>query len=79
MRRNRQVVRQWRIVRELQASRHGITVSDLARELAVTTGERITWRTVTRDLEALEETGFPLWKDGARWHVLDWRQEAIAK
>ncbi len=52
--RNAEVIRQWAILRELEAS-HGATI----RRLAETTG--VTTRTIRRDLEALQEAGFPIY------------------
>ena len=52
--RNAEVIRQWTILRELEASR-GATI----RRLAETTG--VTTRTIRRDLEALQEAGFPIY------------------
>ena len=68
MPRNQEVIRQWRALHALEASRHGVTIDALARELAVTT------RTIRRDLAALQEAGFPLFDerddDGrARWRL----------
>jgi len=53
MARNAEVVRQWNILRELEASRRG-TINGLAEQCGVTT------RTIRRDLDALQEAGFPL-------------------
>jgi predicted DNA-binding transcriptional regulator YafY len=53
MARNAEVVRQWTILRELEASRRG-TINGLAEKCGVTT------RTIRRDLDALQEAGFPL-------------------
>ncbi|MCC7417306.1 MAG: WYL domain-containing protein [Acidobacteria bacterium] len=68
--RNAEVIRQWTILREIEAARAaGITIDDLASHCGVTT------RTIRRDLQALEEAGFPLYDhrthdDGrARWAV----------
>jgi predicted DNA-binding transcriptional regulator YafY len=65
--RNAEVIRQWNLLRTLEAARHGATVKGLARELRVTT------RTIWRDMEALQEVGFPLVseKDGreTRWKL----------
>jgi predicted DNA-binding transcriptional regulator YafY len=60
--RNREVIRQWTLLRTLDAHRHGATVDDLARELEVTK------RTIWRDMEALQAVGFPLMSelDGKR-------------
>ncbi|MBI4264868.1 MAG: transcriptional regulator [Acidobacteria bacterium] len=68
MPRNQEVIRQWRVLHALEASRHGVTINALADELGVTT------RTIRRDLAALQEAGFPLYderdEDGrARWRL----------
>ena len=67
--RNAEVIRQWNLLRTLEAARHGATVKELARDLKVTT------RTIWRDMEALQEVGFPLYseKDGreTRWSLSD--------
>jgi proteasome accessory factor B len=52
--RNKNVIRQWKLLRTLDAMRRGATVTELARELKVST------RTVWRDVAALQEAGFPL-------------------
>jgi len=56
MPRNAEVVRQWKILRELEASRRG-TINGLAEMCGVTT------RTIRRDLDALQEAGFGLFDD----------------
>jgi proteasome accessory factor B len=53
--RNQEVIRQWKVLHALEASRHGVALETLARELEVTT------RTIRRDLAALQEAGFPLY------------------
>jgi predicted DNA-binding transcriptional regulator YafY len=53
--RNQEVIRQWRLLHALESSRHGASIDSLAGELDVTT------RTIRRDLEALQEAGFPLY------------------
>jgi predicted DNA-binding transcriptional regulator YafY len=56
--RNAEVIRQWTILREIERARGaGVTIDDLASLCAVTT------RTIRRDLQALEEAGFPLFDD----------------
>jgi predicted DNA-binding transcriptional regulator YafY len=56
--RNAEVIRQWTILREVERARGaGVTIDDLASLCAVTT------RTIRRDLQALEEAGFPLFDD----------------
>jgi predicted DNA-binding transcriptional regulator YafY len=52
------VIRQWTILREIERARGGgVTIDDLASHCGVTT------RTIRRDLQALEEAGFPLFDD----------------
>lgn len=51
--RNRQIVRQWNLLRQLSRGR-GNTYTDLAHSLGVSD------RTIRRDLDALQEAGFPL-------------------
>src|SRR5918996_5182075 len=70
MPRNAEVIRQWTILRDLEASRRH-TIDGLAARTGVTT------RTIRRDLEALQASGFPLFDeviDGKRY----WRLEAKA-
>src|SRR5712691_306447 len=58
MPRNAEVIRQWTILREIERARSaGVTIDDLASLCGVTT------RTIRRDLQALEEAGFPLFDD----------------
>jgi predicted DNA-binding transcriptional regulator YafY len=56
MPRNAEVVRQWKILLEIESSRRG-TVNGLAELCGVTT------RTIRRDLDALQEAGFPLFDE----------------
>src|SRR5207253_1548464 len=63
-------LRQWTILREIEGARNiGVTIDDLASHCDVTT------RTIRRDLQALEEAGFPLYDDRSqddgrtRWKV----------
>jgi predicted DNA-binding transcriptional regulator YafY len=59
--RNAEVIRQWTILREIEQARGaGVTIDALASRCAVTT------RTIRRDLQALEEAGFPLFDDKSR-------------
>jgi predicted DNA-binding transcriptional regulator YafY len=56
--RNAEVIRQWTILREIERARAGgVTIDELAAMCDVTT------RTIRRDLQALEEAGFPLFDD----------------
>src|SRR6476659_3668009 len=70
MPRNAEVIRQWTILREIEKARgSGVTIDELAALCTVTT------RTIRRDLQALEESGFPLYDDRThddgktRWRV----------
>ena len=70
MPRNAEVIRQWTVLRELEAARGaGATIDGLASLANVST------RTIRRDLQALEEAGFPLFDersadDGTtRWRI----------
>ncbi len=69
MARGDQLARQWRIIQMLIASRHGKTARELATDL------EYHWRTVYRDLEALQVAGFPIYnerKDNSNvWMILD--------
>ncbi len=61
MPRNAEVIRQWTILREIENARgSGVTIHELATLCNVTT------RTIRRDLQALEESGFPLFDDRSR-------------
>ena len=68
MARGDQLARQWIIIQSLQADFNGKTVSELAALLDCHT------RTVYRDLEALQQAGFPIYNDGkhgsTRWRLL---------
>jgi predicted DNA-binding transcriptional regulator YafY len=67
MPRNAEVIRQWIILKELEASRRA-TIDGLAAQTGVTT------RTIRRDLEALQEAGFPLFDethDGKKYWTLE--------
>jgi predicted DNA-binding transcriptional regulator YafY len=56
--RNAEVIRQWTILREIEHARAaGVTIDALASLCDVTT------RTIRRDLQALEEAGFPIYDD----------------
>ena len=61
MPRNAEVIRQWTILREIERARTaGVTIDDLASQCSVTT------RTIRRDLQGLEEAGFPVYDDKSR-------------
>jgi predicted DNA-binding transcriptional regulator YafY len=75
MARGDQLARQWRILQSLIASRRGKSAADLAREL------EYHWRTVYRDLEALQQAGFPIFTDRVEgknlWSMLDSARHSI--
>ena len=54
--RNAEVIRQWKILKTVEAARH-TTTQALADQLGVTE------RTIRRDVEALQEAGFPLYDE----------------
>jgi predicted DNA-binding transcriptional regulator YafY len=69
MPRNAEVIRQWTLLRDLESARR-LTIDDMAARTGVTT------RTIRRDLEALQEAGFPLFDevhDGKRYWTLEQR------
>src|SRR5262245_47771539 len=70
MARSAEVIRQWTILREIEHARTtGVTIDELSSKCDVTT------RTIRRDLQALEEAGFPLFDDKSgdygrtRWRI----------
>ncbi|MGO9116151.1 MAG: helix-turn-helix transcriptional regulator [Desulfomonilaceae bacterium] len=67
--RGTQLARQWKIIKLIESHTKGITVTELASELEVPQ------RTVYRDLEAIQEAGFPLYTDregkNSYWKILD--------
>ncbi len=69
MPRNAEVIRQWNVLRTVEASRLGVTLGELATTAGVTT------RTIRRDLEALQQAGFTLFdekRDGQTvWKISD--------
>lgn len=73
MPRNDQVTRQWHILRQLEASRSGLTLDQLLKSLPPDYPKHP--RTLRRDLYALEVAGFPLLnerRDGrVRWRLMD--------
>ena len=69
MARGDQLSRQWKIIQTLISSRMGKSAADLAEELECHP------RTVYRDLEALQATGFPIYTERFEgknlWFLLD--------
>jgi len=75
MARGDQLARQWRIIQTLISSRFGKSIFDLAQDLGCHT------RTVYRDLEALQEAGFPVYTNSVEgrklWSLLDTAKHSI--
>lgn len=65
--RNAEVIRQWQVLRTIEASRTGVTIHELAAEAHVTT------RTIRRDLQALQEAGFAVYDEGGEQETKRWR------
>jgi predicted DNA-binding transcriptional regulator YafY len=67
--RGTQLARQWKIIRILETRKRGITGGELAVELEVPL------RTVYRDLDAIQEAGFPVYTEkvgkNSYWKLLD--------
>ena len=67
--RGTQLARQWKILRLLESRKRGLTVAELSSELDVPP------RTVYRDLEAVQEAGFPLYTEregrSSYWRLVD--------
>ncbi len=65
-----QLARQWRVLKKIEGSPQGLTVKEI-EEL-----EGVSNRTAYRDLEALQDAGFPLYTDkgegpGQRWKFVE--------
>ena len=59
--RSRQTIRQWRLLRLICGS-HYVTVAKAAKKFGVST------KTIHRDLSALEQAGFPLYREDSEEH-----------
>ncbi len=57
--RGTQMARQWKIIRLMESRKYGISGNELASELDTPL------RTMYRELEAIQEAGFPLYRQ--RW------------
>ena len=69
MPRNAEVIRQWQLLLAIERNRLGLSVDDMARLTGV--GKRTIWR----DMQALQEAGFPLASDKGddnrtRWTIV---------
>lgn len=67
--RGTQLARQWKIIRMAESRRKGVTAAELAAELGAPL------RTVYRDLDAIQEAGFPIYPDkvnsNSYWKLVD--------
>jgi predicted DNA-binding transcriptional regulator YafY len=74
--RNAEVIRQWKILKRIEAGRYTST-ADLAEEHGVTE------RTIRRDIEALQEAGFPLYDertDGRKvWRLVEGYKQRLTQ
>jgi predicted DNA-binding transcriptional regulator YafY len=70
--RNAEVIRQWQILREVEARRVGVTIHELAKLVKVST------RTIRRDLQALQEAGFAIYDEGEENETKRWRLDTQA-
>lgn len=74
--RNAEVIRQWKILKRIEAGRY-TTAQDLADEHGVTE------RTIRRDIEALQEAGFPLYddrSDGRKvWRLVEGHRQRLTQ
>ena len=76
MPRNAEVIRQWQLLLAIERNRLGLTVDDMAKLTRV--GKRTIWR----DMQALQEAGFPLASDKdddgrTRWTILQLPLKAL--
>lgn len=65
--RNAEVIRQWQILREVEARRTGVTIHELSEQTGVST------RTIRRDLQALQEAGFAIYDEGGEHETKRWK------
>jgi predicted DNA-binding transcriptional regulator YafY len=74
--RNAEVIRQWKILKRIEAGRYTST-ADLAEE------HEVTERTIRRDIEALQEAGFPLYderSDGRKvWRLIEGYKQRLTQ
>ena len=64
-----QLSRQWRVLRQIEVSRNGLTATEIAEM------ENVSLRTAYRDLDALQLAGFPLHteigENGRQWKFVN--------
>ena len=71
--RNAEVIRQWQVLREIEARRSGVTIHELATLVKVST------RTIRRDLQALQEAGFSVYDEGEENETKRWRLAEVVE
>jgi predicted DNA-binding transcriptional regulator YafY len=65
MNRGRQILRQWQILRALEHSQNGLKIEQIRKVVE----DECTVRTLYRDLEQLQEAGFPLVDENGLWKL----------
>jgi predicted DNA-binding transcriptional regulator YafY len=74
--RNAEVIRQWKILKRIEAGRY-TTAQDMAAE------HDVTERTIRRDIEALQEAGFPLYDERSEgrkvWRLVDGYKQKLTQ
>ncbi len=74
--RNAEVIRQWKVLKRIEAGRYTSTV-DLAKE------HDVTERTIRRDIEALQEAGFPLYDERSEgrkvWRLVEGYKQRLTQ
>jgi len=66
MSRGNQITRQWRLLRLIEGRKQGLRATELHEQLDCQVSER----TIFRDLQHLQDAGFPLYEEGGRWRAL---------
>jgi predicted DNA-binding transcriptional regulator YafY len=72
--RGRSIIRQWRVLRAIEATRQGVTIEELHEQL----GRPCTVRTLYRDVEQLQQAGFSLVSTDGRWTVVRVNGDAVS-
>lgn len=67
--RGRQVIRQLSILQLLEASRRGLTITELHQAVTDGDGYSCSQRTIYRDIEQLQQAGFQLDENDGRWSL----------
>jgi predicted DNA-binding transcriptional regulator YafY len=69
MARNAEVIRQWQVLRAIDAARNGVPIAKVA------SAQGVHQRTTRRDIEALSKAGFPLYDDRVAGRIV-WKLSA---